>query len=183
MFFCQQFDKKLSIFDKKLPRSCGRGRKLSKFVEKVVKMPKNGSSAYEMSNFTSLLFHRSTLSLVRAHMERLGGGHSIWGGSGGRGSPYGEAREGGRGVRDPKNRKKPKKTSKIVKKSIFWPFFLVFGCFWPEPRENMGKMVKNGQKRGQKWSKTAQKQGFLGISGKTSKRTSAPYGTFWPRNP
>ena len=109
--------------------------------------------------------------------------------------PYGEAREGGGvphmgrlgrgvgGVRDPKNPKKPKKSQKKSKKSIFWPFFLVFGCFWPEPRENMGKMVKNGQKRGQKWSKTAQKQGFLGVSGKTSKRTSAPYGTFWPQNP
>ena len=39
------------------------------------------------------------------------------------------------------------------------------------PDANMGKMGKNGQKRGQKWSKTAQKQGFLGVSGKTSKRT------------
>ena len=136
---------------------------MSEFIEKSTKKAKIGSSAYEMSNFTSLLFHRSTLSLVRAHMAEVPGGvpRGVRGGSG--------------GVWDPK---KPKKSEKSVKKSIFLTFFLVFGCFWPEPRENMGKMVEKRQKRGQKRQKTPQKQGFSRVSGKTSKRTSAPYGTF-----
>ena len=57
-----------------------------------------------MSNFTSLLFHRSTLSLVRAHMAEVPGGFP------------GGVRGGPEGVWDPK---KPKKTSKMSKKSIF----------------------------------------------------------------
>ena len=89
---------------------------MSKFVEKVVKMPKNGSSAYEMSNFTSLLFHRSTLSLVRAHMERLGGVIPYGEAREGGGFPYGEAREGGVGgsgtQKTQKIRKKVKKSEK-----------------------------------------------------------------------
>ena len=64
----------VSTFDKKLSRIDKWDRKLSKFVEKVVKNAKNGSATYEMSNFTSLLFHRSTLSLVRAHMAEVPGG-------------------------------------------------------------------------------------------------------------
>ena len=146
----------MPILIKKLSRIDKWGRKLSKFVEKVVKMPKNGSSAYEMSNFTSLLFHRSTLSLVRAHMERLGGsfhmgrlgreGGPIWGGSGG----------GGRGVRDPKTQKNRKKVKKSRKNRFFDHFFwflAVFGRNLGKIWEKWSKMVKKGVKNGQKQPK------------------------------
>ena len=158
----------LLLFVKKFDKDC---QELVKKYRKSRKKAKFGSSAYEMSNFTSLLFHRSTLSLVRAHMAEVPGGFP---------GGFGGVR---RGSGDPKNRKKPKKSQKMIKKSIFLTFFLVFGCFWPEPRENMGKMVEKRQKRGQKRQKTPQKQGFSRVSGKTSKRTSAPYGTFWPQKP
>ena len=121
-----------------------------------------------MSNFTSLLFHRSTLSLVRAHMAEVPGGFP--GGFGGV--------RGGSGT--PKNPKKVKKTSK---NRFFWHFFwflAVFGRNLGKIWEKWSKMVKKGVKNVKKHPKN---RGFHGFSKKRQKEPRHHMGLFDPKNP
>ena len=110
-----------------------------------------------MSNFTSLLFHRSTLSLVRAHMAEVPGGvpRGVWGGSG-----------------TPKN---PKKVKKVSKNRFFWHFFWFLAVL----AGTSGKYGKNGQKWSKKGSKTSKNTPKTGVFTVFRKNVKKNLGSIW----